>query len=301
MGGCIWLSEKLGKGTAVAWLLGAMSAPVAIYAGYVSWQWTLVVGIICTAACLVVQKWGQKWESPMNRWAQLVLLGVVAGVIATKIAPCWGEQGEIMPLTLIVLAVLTASAGQERSCRLCCVTSWILIVLLVVVTAVGIKNIEIRRLAPTSAWNDMLIPVFLIPCVLLFIPHKRGGYAAQFLIPLFGMVISVLCMGTASNLGHMPIYEYSKSLTLLGVAERFEAVTSVAMTLGLHSLLSLLFTAAENLVRHGALLCGGIAVVILLFLGEIGVILTVFTAVMWVFLPLLTALIKKLKKDEKSA
>ena len=105
---------------------------------------------------------------------------------------------------------------------------------------------------------------------------------------LFGVVISVLSFGTLSAKGAMnselPIYQYSKSLTLFGVAERFEAVTSVALTLGLFCTLSLLLTAAEQMVKHGA----AIGAVVASINVQINTVLVMIIVVlMWIILPLI--------------
>lgn len=136
------------------------------------------------------------------------------------------------------------------------------------------------------------------------IPHERRKGTAWLLgITLFAAVISVWCAGTLSRRRAMaieiPFYEYSKSLNLLGVAERFEALASVALTLGMFCLLSLLLSAAENLMKNGAVYAGAGAAIAASCMHFNTMLLSAITAIFWVGLPLIKRMIKNRKKVKK--
>lgn len=285
------------------WLIASASAPLAIYAGSASWEWTLAVGIVCTLAAVIVLEFGRADYGAVLRVVQTGAIAVVAGTLVKDIAPCWGSQDQMIPLTLIVLAVLSAINGPEQASRVSCVTTWIIALLYIVVLAAGVKNLDISRVASDGKGNGLLVTVFLLPAVSLLISPVRGKRTRLLLcIPVFATIISLWCAGTLSRQAAMavdvPFYEYSKSLNLLGVAERFESLASVAVTLGVFCMLSLFMSAAGNMINNGEIFAGiGTAVTFYLDLGAVEV--SVLAVILWVILPLINSVIKNRKNVKK--
>lgn len=297
------MNNQLSGRQMLLWSLAAVSAPLAIYAGDSSWEWTLIVGILCTCVVIVTLKLGEANRSLILRLVQLAGLAVEAGTFAKDISACWGQDGMVMPLTLIVLAALSAEGGAERAGRVSCTIAWIVAILYVIVLAAGTKNLDIHRINPDGKGNRMLIPTFLVPALFVTLPYRKGKVKYWLLVDaLFAAVISLWCAGTGcgepTSSISVPIYEYSRSLNLLGVAERFEAVTSVALTLGMFCLLSMLLCAAETLMNNGAILAGvGAAIVTALAPGNAAG-LTIITLICWVGIPIFTG-IKNNRKNMK--
>ena len=119
------------------------------------------------------------------------------------------------------------------------------------------------------------------------------------------VTVGVLSASVASSIWD-PFYEMSRSLSLLGVAKRFEAVVSAGMTVGWFALISLLLTVSgkyfEKIVegkgRLGIWVCGVVSVIWLLCGLHIPawMLLSVGT-VFWVVTPLLTQGLESEKKS----
>lgn len=297
------LNKQLTGRQILLWSIAAVSAPLAIYAGGSSWEWTLLAGLICTAAVLATLKYGDGNYGIILRAGQLIVIAMAAGTFAKDISPCWGQRELAMPLTMIVLAALCAMGGAERAGRVSCVIVWIIAIIYIVVLSAGVKNMDIGRLKPDGEGQLMLLPSFLVPAVILILPLDQGKRLCWLGISaLFGTVISIWCAATLTRQGvqlvEIPFYEYSKSLNLLGVAERFEALASVALTLGMFCLLSLLLSAAENLVRNGSII-GGIGAAYVASSISIGAAeMSVITTVFWLIVPLING-VKNNRKNMK--
>ena len=164
------------------------------------------------------------------------------------------------------------------------------------VLAVGVKNIRWARLGQIGYFDESIIIVYLLPALGLLLPaQKVRGSCFLWTIPV-GLIISALCFVTLSARGvaevSLPFYQYSRSLTMLGIAERFEAAASVALTLGIFCTLSLLLRAAEEMMKHGALIGALIAALNVRINPKIIVFFVVFA---WIILPLLCG-VKKVEK-----
>jgi hypothetical protein len=270
-----------------------MSAPLAICAGNSSWLWTLAVGISCSFLCLAVLSEEPVVYGKVLGVLQTVLLAVVAGIFATESSLCWESDAPMIPMTLIVLSALSAIGGAERSGRVNCVLIWFLAILYIISLAAGLKDLKIEWIRPSEYKNESLLTVFLIPAVSALIPHDKGrGKWFVFLLPLFAAVIALWCAATLSpesaSRVRLPFYEYSKSLSFLGIAERFEALVSVAITIGLFSLLNLLFSAAESMYKNGSLIAGIIAGIIVTQKVSINPrFVAVGALILWIIVPLL--------------
>lgn len=298
------LNEQVSARQMMLWVGAAVSAPLAIYAGSSSWEWTLIVGTFCTATVVVTLKFGEADYGILLRVVQSVVLAIAAGTFAKDISACWGEKGLVMPMTLIVLAALSATGGAERTGRVSCVVAWIMAILYIIVLVAGTKNLEVGRLKPDGKGSGMLAAAFLIPAVILMIPRerrKRNGWLYG--IPVFAVVVSIWCAGTLSRQGAMaveiPFYEYSKSLNLLGMAERFEALGSVALTLGMFCLISFLLSAAEHMMKNGAVFAGAGAALVAsgVPINPMGMVAA--TSIFWIGFPLAKGLIKNRKNVKK--
>ncbi len=289
-------SEKLTAKQMLLWTASAMSAPLAIYAGKTSWEWTLITGIICIGVSLLALRFGSSDFGKILRMGQLITLSIIAGIFSREISACWGEDSVAMPLVLLVLAALSAGNTAQNAGRVCCCVAWIAVIIYAFILAIGIKNVEWSRLAELGYYHEMMIVAYLLPAVWLLLPAERSKGVTLMGMVLFGVLISILCFGTLSAGGvadtQLPVYQYSKSLTMLGVAERFEAATSVALTLGLFCTLSLLLTAAEQMMKHGALIGAIIAAINVPINTRIVVIIVCFA---WIILPL----VNNTKKVEK--
>lgn len=306
-----------------AWTGVALTGPIAHFAGSGSWTWTAVLGTGCAALCYLVQKFAlgkglwPKWLCGLEYlWIVYIL-----GTVAAWSGDCWKEvtAQPVVPLTLLLLAACAVWGGAERGSRVGCVLCWFLVLLYGLILAAGSRGIRLPWLKPRWDGLGVLVPVFLIPAVVIFLPGKRGPGAALMLsgMVVFAVAVSVWTVGSLSldvaMESYPAFYEFSKSLSLFGVAERFESFVSVAMTLGYFSLLSLLTGAAGHLAegltpgrgRAGILGAVVIAGAVCLFYRSTDVwFLTLGCILFWAVLPILVLWLhdrKKSKKTEKRA
>lgn len=306
-----------------AWVVSGLSAPLAQTAARSSWSGVIALGVIGCAACGLVLHMAKR-GSYTGRWyclLQCVWLAVISGEIARWSEDCWptGADFPIAPLTLLVLAVFAAWDGAERASRIGGVLFWFLALLYAIILGAGTENLKIEYMQPVWEMPEAnLLVLFLLPAVAGLLPRERhSGSLTQAGLIVFAAVVSLWTAGTLSypivkNL-RQPFYEYSRSMSLLGVAERFESFTSVALTMGYFTLLSLLLSAAGHLTenafpgkgRVGTVSAAISAGAIMAFVPQIPQIyLAICAALVWVILPLITGrmiAIKKSEKNEKSA
>ena len=305
------------------WLALAMSAPFAYLAGRQSWLTLLVTEIVCMAAFgLVLLRPTHKLLSyPIFCLVEYIFLIAVCTATAVLSSGAWptGRGYPIVPLTLIVLATVSAYWGADRASKGMGVLFWLTIILYSVLLCFGLKNIQLQNLRPRLetpypiAWF-----VLLLPCVIQFIPqsHKKKG---QYGYSLLGAVAVAFAVWTEGNLSLQsakgsawPFYEAGESVHLLGVANRLEALISVGATVGYYGLYSLLVSAGGHLAERCKPGWGNKGTIILGALGAAGVlfqiqishfVLAVSAFVLWVALPILVSIFpsKKCKKEQNNA
>ena len=117
-----------------------------------------------------------------------------------------------------------------------------------------------------------------------------------------------VCKTTGKG-GELPLITAVKGISLFGILQRFEAMASCVMTVGMFLMLSLLSAAGGEIMNQFGVSRGGAAVAVpaavLLFWADRipDVIYTVGAAVLWGLIPLLNGLLspaeKTLKKMKK--
>lgn len=315
--------EKIPQQQYAGWLFVAMTAPLARSAGMQGWLPALVAAIICLGLCWIVHVlptehlWKKRWYCIL----QIVWLVITLAALADWSADAWPTGGDfpVVPLTLITLAVFAALNGPVGGSRVSGVLLWFLVLLYGIVLAAGSKNIKPGWLLPK--WENpgvSMLFVLLLPAAGVFLPREKGRTPLWVFLAilLFFTALALWTVGTispkvAGEVG-WPFYESAKSLSLLGVAERFESLVSVAMTLGYFSLYSLLLCGVGNLAENlhpgwgrWGVIAGGVAagILVLLALCPAPVVLVIITLIAWGLLPVFgafTELWKKSKKDEKT-
>lgn len=315
--------EKVPQHQLAGWLLGAMTAPLVQIAGRQGWLPALVAAVTCIGLCWIVNilptehLWNKKWYCIL----QSAWLTVTLAALADWSADAWptGTDFPVVPLTLLTLAVFAALNGPSGASRVSGVLFWFLVLLYGTVLAAGSKNIKPEWLIPKWENPDAsMLFVLLIPAAAVFLPREKGK-ALHWVFPgilLLYVAVTLWTVGTISPkvAGEVtwPFYESSKSLSLFGVAERFESLVSVAMTMGYFSLYSLLLSGVGHLAENyrpgwgkRGVVVGGVAAGVLVLLAQQPqpVVLVIITLAAWCLLPLFgafTELWKKSKKDEKT-
>lgn len=309
-------NEKIPSGRLWAWVMVAASAPVTcIYGG--GWLFVLVMAGICGLISYCVQKVCQEGRKK-NRVlcaVQWLWIGVLLGNLAGYSAFVWddGNAYPVVPLVLLALAAFASRSGAEKASRAGATLFWFVAVIFVLVLGAGMKELKTEWMKPEWTESQLLmVPVFLLPCVTVLIPRenrKRSlltslGVAVPAVLVAFWLD-AFLSPAVASQKVN-PFYEYSKSISLFGVAERFEALVSCVMTVGWFGLFSLLFSAAGSQLEEvkpkwgtaGVWFCAGVAAVVLLCELHISSFWTaILSLVFWGVTPILEQGIERIKKS----
>lgn len=313
-------NKKVNAYPLCAWLLCAMFAVIAQYAAGVNWLAVLLAGIGCTLLCwcdLVLCE-GMVDDRKWYCIVQLPFLVVAASVIAGWSGETWrdGDALPVVPLVLLTIAAFSAWDGAERASRAGSVVFWLTALLFAVILAAGVRNVKMEYIVPQwSGTGYILLFVFLLPVVTSFLPREGAPCYTKTLcaIIILAAVVSVLTVGTLSQKvageESFPFYTFSKSLSLFGVAERFEAFVSVALTMGQYSLLSLLLSCMGHLAhvicpgkgRRGVLAGAIAAAALMMPLGQIPQSwLGAGALLFWGILPLIARCFKITKNPKKT-
>ncbi|HIT33084.1 MAG TPA: hypothetical protein IAC31_00445 [Candidatus Faecousia intestinigallinarum] len=304
-----------------AWIFTAVSAPAARLAGRGPWLPVLLLAAGCCLLC-----WGLHRLAPdeprfgkLYCLAQFLFLIPVAGEMIRMSQDCWptGVSFPLVPATLALLAAANAWNGAERASRVGGILFWLLALLYSLVLLSGLKDIESSWLAPQMSLPSGGLPlILLLPAAALLLRRSGSRKAEQLGLGLIFLFTAAAALLTVGNLSPRvaaaagdPFYIFSKSLRFLGVAERFEALVSVALTMSYFALLSLLFSIAGNLAetirpdwgKAGVLICSVGGVGLLLAPPMPGGVLSAGALFLWAGLPLAYwGVLKKGEKKEKS-
>lgn len=291
-----------------AWLAATLAAPLAQTASACSWPVALVVGGICLLVCWAVAK----YVAEPDRWLKLLQCLWICLIISELLhwsTYCWPTHQSYwaVPLTLFVLGIWTVAGGQEKAARVGCVLFWPLMLLLGAVFLSGIPEVKVENLKPDWQMPDAhLITVMLFPVLCQPGERKEKGGLLTGLM-LFALITSVVTTGVLSPAvsSHMkaPVYELSRSLSLLGIAERFESLIAAAMTLGYFSALTFLLSIPKSLQKGKKALWGYGAVSGLLFLSNLRIdsrLLAIGSLLIFVALPVICHWKNNFKKDKKT-
>lgn len=310
--------KKVEKYPLWAWLLVGMSAPVAQAAGEGAWLGVAIIAGICGCLC-----WGihavTEGDTAIPIWyciIQVIFIILILSEIARMAQTCWpmGNGYPTVPLTLLLLAMLSAWDGAERASRVGGVLFWFLIILYVIVLCAGAKDLKPGWLMPRAALpNGKLIIIFLIPAAASFLPREKGSTSVACLLALgvFGVIIALWTAGILSPqvAGSIenPFFEFSKSLSLFGVAERFEALVCFALTLGYFGLFSFLLGGVGSLAeqirqgwgRRGVIAGALVSASLFCFCPQIPELFIVMLSILfWGILPFLAHFLSRIKMSK---
>ena len=277
------------------WLLAALAAPIAHYAGS-GW---LMSGLAALAV-LPLTRIPKSWQGLTRgmAFAQILWLGLVAGLLLPGSAACWpSEQDKAVPLTLLTLAALTK---PNRTARVGAVLAFCMALLAIPLAVSGAAGVELRWLGPERMpWPVGLTLVLLLPNL----PSAGEGTKGIPGTALLTLALSALVQGSISlkvaSTSGSPIYETARTLGHL------EPVTAAALTLGWYAIASLFLDSAARIAQEGdirmevayVLVWCTAAVFVLFGLQPNAWFVTVLSLFWWVITPFF----QKMKKLENSA
>lgn len=218
-------------------------------------------------------------------WMQLVGRGLLLGAFLHSASYFWpGEKAEyVVPLAILLFAEQAAERGEKTAARSVNILRYGVLAVLGIVLFSAIPEIDWGNQEEAKP-NFTLLPVLLLPMI-----GRRKLQAGQGIAILCAVVVSGWVIGNVTG-PQGNLYELSRSISILGTAQRFESVTAVAMTIGYFGLGTFLLRSGEGKERQktNARLCSLIAAVWYLTGIQIhGIILAGMMLLLWGLLPLL--------------
>lgn len=307
---------------------GAFTVPAIAILPRTGWLWaglaSLGAAALLCAALLLCRK---RETNPVLAGAQCrtgrMVLRLTLGwnVLALGAAARWlcgiypdGGAFPLIGLLLLLLAAYAAGKGVSAVARAGAICFFFFVILYGVLFGVSLPQVRGQWLKPVTQPKWALLPAALLPLCALYLTGYCRGRGKVSLWAVGGILTAVLAgLVTAGCLspeiaGSEPLgfYAMSKSLSLFGAMERFEAVVSAALTAGGFCLLALLCLVNAEILRvlrpgyekwgaAGNFLLGGAAIALS---GVCGAgFLAAGTAIFWGVVPLLLPAVVKVKKD----
>jgi len=290
------MTDKLQSRPLNMWLLTATIPPLLSVVGRNGWLCVLPAALVCGILCLSVHRYGAK---KLPRWLsglEIIWLVIYTGTIAQESGTCWEGDSSAIPIILLLLGAFAACRGCNSASRVGAVLVWLVLPILGIVALAGTVDFNpnwVKSGVEMPEWT--LIGLLLVPCLTVLLPGERGG-GISWVIGLIGVIGSVLLAGTMGSFEEgNSFYEFSKGITLLGVAERFESLIACALTLGWVSLFSLLFGTIHHLCEEiyprisawCVWICAAASAGVMCILPKNREWVAVGALIFWVFLPLL--------------
>lgn len=286
-----------------AWIFAAIT-PVSIQllcGG--SWVWIGIAG--ATAGLMTLLVWQKGWRP--SKWQCPILfiyIVVLISQLLSKASQSWpvGNSYPAVPLILLFLAAWSAQKGLSAAARVGAVLFWVVLIVYLVMLGAGIKDVNLPWLKPKWDTPDPLgLTVLLLPAGASLLGSGGKCTTKLFMPMVFTIAAAIITAGVLSpavaEVTPSAFYEMSRSINLLGVARRFEALISAGMSVGWFALMSLLLSMCGVLAQiflkrrqRSGVWTGACAAVLGMLCGLhiSGYFLLLAGAVFWVLLPLLT-------------
>lgn len=299
-----------------AWLLVAIVGPMLSMIGKTGW-----IGVLGSAAICVILSACIHWmRIEIPRWVrfvQLIWITVYLGSIAQESTSCWqiGTDTVVLPCILLILAALASASGAQRSARSSAVLVWLVIPLSGIVLLAGGMDLDeshIRMDVESLDWA--LMPLLLIPALGGFLSEGKVNCTVKVTM-LCSIIAVILSMWMDASLtaevvskSENAFYQYSKGVTLFGIAERFEAVSACLLTAGWFGLFSIFLSAGHAIIESnqkgagavGVWLMVAIAVLVMCNLHIPRKTTGIISLICWGFLPILAQGIERMKMSKNS-
>ncbi len=231
------------------WILSAMTAPIVqMLAGY-DWKLIAIAGTLSAVLVRVGLCCRCRWPVWVSILQTAWLIVVLAECLhASGCSWPMAEAGGIVPLVLLGLAIWSAQKGPAIAARIAGILLLLICVGYGLVLGSGLVQAHNDWIGGQTRGPLALVAfVFLLPGAAVCVPRQRIGKwgLLLFAIPAFGVLATIVTCGSIHPeraLDYYPFYEMCRSLSLLGLAERFEALVCALVTVGWFSLLSFLLS-----------------------------------------------------------
>lgn len=275
--------------TIVPFSIMALIVPAAEAAVGKNWLPTLMLVLVTFLLCSWMSMQGEpdwKWLYPLRLAALILLLSWAL----QQTHSCWpGEKAELaVPAGLLFLAAYSVWKGS--AIRASSVLRYGMYFILAVLSVLGIGQMNIENIQPKAELPDMeLAAVLLLP----LLARKTGKF---FYNPVgIAALISSIAAG-----GCVSVYQFSRSVSIGGIAQHLESVAACAITVGYFALLCYLLDGISNKtgawnVWTTALAAYGIYLLGIPLAPQVYVLLLIL---LWVIIPELWNMGEKIKKGK---
>ncbi len=282
-------------------LSAALLAPLAQTAASCSWLTVALIGGVTLLCCWLLGKYaprpGPILAALQGLWASLVLSELLHW--STYSWP-GHEDDYTIALGILALALWATKGGSVRGARIACVLFWPVTLLLGSVLVSGLPDMSLSNLKPSWQLPDAwLIVVLLLPALLTQRGVIIGGGRLAGLL-FYGLCLATVTAGvlsvSVSADVSAPVYELSRSLSLWGIAERFESLIAVALTLGYFATLTFLLCLPDGSGEMKSLRWCIAALAAMLYISGIrpdSRLVAVGCIALWFLAPLLASLKKR--------
>lgn len=269
-----------------ALLTAALAAPIAASCAAVSWQWVLLAAgaagvyyiyIVWAAAALPPHVgYDRILCTAFGKTAGSVLLGLywlwlalsVGGAARLGAGAFPQDQGiPMIPLTLVLIAAQTAAKGRGAVCRFGGLLFLFVAVLMAftLVFAAGDVQMENLRPAGNSAEAAGPLAVLLLPAAGLFFRDrlKQGDASCvrwYLLVAGLAAAVSLVCVGALglplAKASAQPFWLMSRSISVFGIMERFEALISSLLAISICCLIAFFLSAGGKSLQTAVPIIG---------------------------------------------
>lgn len=272
MGGITLTTDDYSARQLCALVATALIAPIVTFCADVSWQWVLLalgaaglyyiyvlwaVGPIAPHVgygrmlFLCFGRVGARMLLTLY-WLWLLLsLGLAARLSAAAFPQDHGVP--LIPLVLVALAALVAAKDSGAVCRFGSVLLLFVAALVAFNLAFAAADVEPKNLLPAGNPGDGSAPlaVFLLPTASLFLRDRMDSRNTSYtrwyaLMAVLALAVSLICVGALglplAQKSRHAFWLVSRSISVLGVMERFEAAISALLSISFCCLLAYFLT-----------------------------------------------------------
>ncbi len=249
------MKSKIPGAQVNAWVLTAAIGPILSVIGRNGWMTVLIAAVAAGALsfCILSCK-----QVKLPRWLcalELAWIAVFLGGIGKTSSTCWTDEAfPAIPIVLLLLGAFASRRGGMPAARVGATLAWLVIPVLSIVAIAGAADVNASWIRMELEIPDsMLVGLLLIPCLCAFLPQEStpGVRWSAAILGVLSVIAAVLMDGllgaNMATQAENSFYEFSKSINLFGIAERFEALIACVLTGSWFALLTLLLSAAYHL------------------------------------------------------
>lgn len=240
------------------------------------------------------------WHCKPKKQFGMALMAIICLAVIVN----WAKQAyptaqhtTAMSLILLAASAYCARNGIRPLLRTAAISFFFVVTIYIVIIAFGIGNIGTIRPLPklTLQSEDWYLLWLLLPlCGIDENPASKGWHFAWLAI---AVLPSILCRLNPIGEVDFPFYTLTKSISILGIMERFEPILSAALTTGIFLLMGIFSHICTERIKGGELIAIAAS-----FLPQ-GILIALSAALItiyWGAIPILAQGIAKYKKLEKS-